>query len=116
MNVPGSSSHGDEDVLDDSAFWICAGAPPGGCGLTFHANLTRTNGSRVRRGTASSTDGKSRFEDLGTRTSPSEARHSETASVLLCLVFLHHKSSRRAQYEQADLSVWAHGMAGRGWS
>jgi hypothetical protein len=45
--------------------------------VTFHANLTRINGSRVRRGTASSTDGKPRFED-------SETRYSETGSALLC--------------------------------
>src|SRR5271163_2784852 len=74
-----------------------------------HAHLTRTNGSRVRGGTASSTGGNSRFED-------SEPRHSEIASVLLCLVFLHPKSSRRTRYQQADLSVWAHRMAYRGWN
>src|SRR5260370_41283993 len=33
MNIMESGSRGDKDVLDDSAFWIRAGAPPGRCGL-----------------------------------------------------------------------------------
>src|ERR1700722_14908279 len=77
--------------------------------VTVHANLTRTNGSIVRRGIESTTDDVSRFED-------SEARHSATASVVLCLFFPHDKSSRRTRHQQADLSIWAHGMADRGWS
>jgi len=43
----GSCSRGDEMSSMTALLDMCW-SPSGGCGLTFHANLTRTNGSSVR--------------------------------------------------------------------